>query len=132
MHAIDHVRGTQGTVGAARPPNPELSLPVGDDATDPQRIEVTDMVGVQMAEKHLVEVVVGNLHRGDPLGGSEADVEDELVAVPEFDDPAGGSLLGPGVRHPGAAGDDPHLIGRERLAAGVVHVPRAQRGGRIG
>jgi hypothetical protein len=40
-----------------------------------------------MAEEDLIEVIVGNAERGKPFRRAGADIEDELVAVAEFDQP---------------------------------------------
>ncbi len=84
------------------------------------------MIGVQVTDEQLVEVVVGDLHGGDALGGAETDVEDELVAVAQLDDPAGRRLLRSGIGHAGTAGDDPHLVRRQVFGAGIVDIPVSQ------
>ena len=45
----------------ARAPDPKRLLTAGQRATDEQRVQVTEVVRVQMAQEHLVEVVVGDL-----------------------------------------------------------------------
>ena len=108
---------------AARAPDSQAALTVRDHSADPQGIEITDVIGVQMSDEQLVQIVVGNLHRGDALGRSQTDIEDELVAVAQLDDPAGRGLFRPGIGHTGTAGDDPHLVGRQILGARIVDIP---------
>jgi hypothetical protein len=85
------------------------------------------VVDVQMADEDLVDQVVGDLLRGDALVTAGADVEEELVAVPELDQPAGRRLLGPRARHAGSEGNDSHLVGRELLGPRVVDVSLLHR-----
>ena len=107
----------------ARTPDPQRHHPVGDHATHPQRVEITEVVGVEMADEDLVEVVVGDLEGRDPLGRAGADVEQELVAVAQLHEPAGCGLLGASVGHTGATGGDAHLVRSQRLGPGVVDLP---------
>jgi len=82
------------------------------------------MVRVQVSNKNLVEVVVGDLQGRDAFGRSGADVKDEFIAIAELDEEASRSLGGTGGRHACAAGDYPHLIRCEVLAVGRVEVTR--------
>ncbi len=80
------------------------------------------MVNVQVPEEHLVQEVVRDLLGREPLVAAASEVEEELVAVAQLDEPAGRRLLGPSTWHAGTQGNDPHLVRLEILAAGVVHV----------
>ncbi len=75
-----------------------------------------------MADEHLVEVVVGDLQRRDALGRAGADVEQELIAVAELDEPACCRLFGARVGHAGAAGEETDPIFLQRFRTGVVRV----------
>jgi len=88
------------------------------------------MVAVQVADEDLVEVVVGDLQRGDPLGRAAARVEQELVAVAQLDEEARGRLFHARRRHAGAAGDDAHLVGGEVLGIREIDIPRPGLRGR--
>ena len=70
------------------------------------------MVRVQVSDENLVEKVIRDLEGRNPFGGPGADVEEELVAVAKLDEKAGRCLGRAGRGHPGAAGDNPHLIRR--------------------
>jgi hypothetical protein len=85
-------------------------LAAGQGATDEQRIEVTEVVGVKVTQKDLVEVVVRDLKRRDALGRSGPDVEDELVAVAQLEQPTRRGLLRTRGGHAGAACDQPHFV----------------------
>jgi hypothetical protein len=52
------------------------------------------VVGVQVSNEDLVEVVIGDLQGRDAFGRSATSVEDEFVAVAEFDKEAGRRLGG--------------------------------------
>ena len=80
------------------------------------------MVGVQVREEDLVQVVVGDHERREVGGRSRADVEEELVAVAQLHQEARGGLTVPGRRHAGSAGDDPNLVRLQFLRARVVRV----------
>lgn len=54
--------------------------------------------------------------------GSGPEIEEELLAVPKFDQPAGRRLLGPGARLARAQGDDPHFIRVQAFSAGIIHI----------
>jgi hypothetical protein len=54
-------------------------LTIGEHTADPERIQVTEMIGVKVPNEHFVEVVRGNLHRGKSIRRGGPDVEDELV-----------------------------------------------------
>ena len=75
-----------------------------------------------MPDEDLVDFVVRNLLGCQPFVTAGSNVEQELVTVPQLDQPAGGALLGPGARHAGPQGDHPHLVRRERFGAGIVDV----------
>jgi hypothetical protein len=57
------------------------------------------------------------------LVAAAADVEEELVAVAQLDQPAGRGLLRSRARHPRPQGHDAHLVGSEIFARRVVDVP---------
>ena len=80
------------------------------------------MIGVKVSDEQLVQVVVVDLLRCNAFRRAQADVEDELVAVAELDQPAGRRLLRPGVRHACSASYDSHLVGSKRFGTGIVHV----------
>jgi hypothetical protein len=80
-----------------------------------------------MCDEDLVQIVERNTERVDPLQRSVAHIEDELIAVSQLDQEAGGSLLEPRHRHTGAKGDDAHLVGLQLFRAGVVDVMRRVR-----
>jgi hypothetical protein len=75
-----------------------------------------------MAEEDLIEVIVGNAERGKSFRRAGADIEDELVAVAEFDQPAGSGLLRARVRHACATGGDAHFVRAEILGAGKIGI----------
>ncbi len=99
-------------------------------APDEQRAEITEVIAVKMPDEDLVEEVVRNLERGDPFGGTRADVEDELFAVAELHEEAGRRLGHARIRHAGSARDDAHLIGRQGLTVWGVEVPLPRFGWR--
>ena len=81
------------------------------------------MVYVEVTDEDLVQEVVGDLLRCNPLVTATANVEEKLVAVAQLDQPASGRLLGPSAGHARAQGHDPHLVAGQRLCAGIVDVP---------
>jgi hypothetical protein len=88
------------------------------------------VIAMKMPDEDLVEEVVGNLERRDPLGGTRADVEDELLAVAELHKEAGRRLGHARIRHAGTTGDDAHFIGRQGLAVGRIEISRSRLGRR--
>ena len=107
---------------AARTPHAKRRHSVPHHATDPQRVQVTEVVGVKVPDEYLVQEVVGNLEGRNALGRAGPDVEQELVAVSELDQPTGGRLLRTCVRHSRSARRDAHLIRVQRLGARIVDV----------
>jgi hypothetical protein len=91
-----------------------------DQTTDEDRSEVAEVIGVQMADEQLVQVVLRDQQRRQVVGRRRADVEDKLFAVAELDQPARGSLRRSLIRHAGSARDDPHLVLRQLLRVRVV------------
>ncbi len=71
----------------ARSPNAQRFLAAGQRATDEQRIQVTEVVGMQVAQEDLIEVIIGDLRGCDALIRSGPDIEEKLVAVPQFEQP---------------------------------------------
>ena len=82
------------------------------------------MVHMQVREEEFVEVVRRNAQAHEPVYRAGAHVEDELVAIAQFDQEAGGGLLEPRHGHAGTAGDHPHLVGGQCLGARVVDIER--------
>src|SRR5690606_17436780 len=85
--------------------------------------EVPDMVGVQMGSEIGGDLLIGDLQRAEVHLRAVAEVELELVAVAELDEPAGIGLGGAQERPSSAEGRDPHLVRPERLSAGEIAVP---------
>ena len=83
------------------------------------------MIGMQMTQEDLVEVIVGYLHGCDALGRSGPDIEEKLVAVSQFEQPARRCLFGTRCGHAGSAGDQAHFVRREVLAVGRVEITSA-------
>ncbi len=77
-----------------------------------------------MAEKDLVEVVIGNLKCRDSLRGSRPYVEEKLVTVAKLDEEAGRRLARTCRGHAGSTRDDPHLIRAQVLAIREIGIPR--------
>src|SRR5262245_65375160 len=76
------------------------------------------------------DVLMGNFQRGEVDLRARAEIEDELVAVAELDQPRGIGLRTPHERTPGSKRDDAHLVRGERLGVRVVivasrHAPRS-------
>ncbi len=68
-------------VRSVRAPNPWRALPASDPTTDVSRGEVPDVVGMQVADEHLVDQVIRDLEHRQVRDRSSPDVEDELLAV---------------------------------------------------
>ncbi len=64
------------------------------------------------------DLVVGDFQRGEVHLRAEAEIEHELVAVAELDQPAGVGLGAAQERPAGAERGDPHFVFAERLGAG--------------
>jgi hypothetical protein len=63
FHGFERFLGTVLGLATARSPNPERHDAVADYATDPKRIEVAEVVGMQVTDKDLVDEVVRDLER---------------------------------------------------------------------
>jgi hypothetical protein len=85
------------------------------------------VVGVEVGEEDLVQEVVRDHVGGQVGGGPRAHVEQELVAIAELDEPAGGGLAVPGGRHAGAACAEPDLVHGQLFGPGVVDVAVRRR-----
>ena len=131
LHAFQGILRPQVRLRTARAPNPQRNQAVHHRSTQPESRQVAVVVNVKVADKDLVEVIVGDFLGGDPLMRPAADIEEELVAVAELDQETGRCLLRPGTRHARAQRRDAHLVGLEVLRAGEVHIPVSQSlGGR--
>ena len=75
-----------------------------------------------MPDEHLVDFVVGDFLSGQPFVATGPDIEQELVTVPQLDQPTRGGLSGPGTRHAGSESDHTHFVGRQRFRTGLVDV----------
>jgi hypothetical protein len=63
-------------------------LSPGQPAADEVRREVTEVIGVQMADEDLVQELVGDIEARDARRGARASVEEELVAIAQLEKPA--------------------------------------------
>ena len=93
----------------------------------PHDRQVAHVVGVQVADKDLVEVIHRDLHGRDPAHGLRTDIEQELVTVAKLDQPAGRGLLGSYRRLAGATRNDANFVRAKRLRARVVNIHARQR-----
>ena len=82
---------------------------------DPQVGHVANVIAVKVADKELVQVVVGNIETANVNRRFGANVEKELVAVAQLHQETGGCLRAARQRQARAAGHDAHLIGAEFL-----------------
>ena len=98
-------------------------MPPADAAADEESTQITEMISVQMADEDLVQPVPGDVQGGKSLRSAGPDVEDELVAVAQLDQEAGGGLRHARIRHARTAGDDPHLLRTEILTVRQIHIP---------
>ena len=81
------------------------------------------MIGVQVAEDDLGQILSGDHQRVDVAHRAGADVEDDLLAIAELKQEASRGLGPTRVGHTGAAGDDAHLVRGQHLGAGIVDIP---------
>ena len=81
-----------------------------------------DGVGVQVGQKDLVEKVIRDHQRGDVDHGAGPNVEQELIAVAEFDEKTRCSLIAARRRQTGAAGEQADFIFAQFLRTGVIDV----------
>ena len=117
---VDEVLGTQLGPVSCWAPHVEGDLAGCHPTADPQRGNVAAVVGVEVAEKHLVGPVVRHHRRGETGDRPGADIEKERVTVAELDEPCRRRLRGAEVWHPGAEGGDPHLVIAQDLGLRVV------------
>jgi hypothetical protein len=80
------------------------------------------VIGVQVGQEDLVEVLIGDHQCGQVRHRAAADVENELVAVACLNEETGGCLTAARGRHAGAAGCDPNLVLGKHLRARVIDV----------
>ena len=62
-------------------PDLERNRTTRSPATGPQRIQITPMISVQVTEKNLGEIFVGDHQRRDVAHRPRANIEDEFVAI---------------------------------------------------
>jgi hypothetical protein len=89
-------------------------------APDPERRDVADVVGVEVAGEDLVQRGVVDLEAGQSIGGSRPQVEDEGLAVAELDQERRGDVAGRLIRHAGPQRHDAHLARAQLLGVGIV------------
>ena len=85
-----------------------------------------------MGQKDLVQKIVGNHQCGNVDHGAGADVEQELVAVTGFHQPAGRRLVASRCGQTGTASKQANLILVECLGARVIDIAVRGRAGRTG
>src|SRR5579864_6942098 len=85
------------------------------------------MVHVQVGDEDIVNLRHRDAHGENVLDAAGAEVEEEAVAVAQFDHDASAGLLAPGRK--GATPDerDPHLVRPDGLTIGEVVHPAADR-----
>ena len=122
QEVFDRVLGSHLGDGAARPPDLQRDGATRRPTAGPQTGEITPVVRVQVGEKDFVQIVKGDHQRRHVGVGAGADVEDELVAVAELDQPAGRRLAAARCRHARSQSNQPDLVRPENLGARVVDV----------
>ena len=122
QEVFDRVLGPHLGDGTARPIDLERDGATRRPAAGPQTGEIAPVVRVQVGEKDHVQVIKGDHQRRHVGVGAGADVENELVAVAELDQPAGRRLTATRRRHTGTEGDEADLVRPENLGARVVDV----------
>ena len=77
---------------------------------------------MQVREKDLVEVLIGD-HQCDHVGHrAGTDIKQELFTIACLDEPARGCLPMPRRGHTGTTGDHAHFVRRQVFGAGVIDV----------
>src|SRR5208337_1407114 len=80
------------------------------------------MVHVQVSDENVVNLLHRDTHGHDILEAAGAEVEEEAVAVAQFDHDTCAGLISPGREGATANERDPHLVRPDGLSAGeVVH-----------
>src|SRR5579863_5166089 len=82
---------------------------------------------MKVGNKDIVDLRYGNAHSEDVLDASGAEVEEESVAVAQFDHDTSASLVAPGRKGATADERDPHFVRRDRLASREVVHPATDR-----
>ena len=62
----------------------ERSVSVADSAADIQSRQITHVIGMQMTDEHLVEIVVRNFKAAKIGNTAGSNVEQKLVAIAQF------------------------------------------------
>ena len=85
------------------------------------------MVNVQVSKEDVVKLRHRDAHREDVLDATRAEVEEEAVAVAQFNHDTCAGLIAPGREGATADERDPHLIRPDSLTGGEVIVPAPDR-----
>ena len=106
----------------AGPPDLERHWAPRGPTAGPQGIQITPVVRVQVAEKDFGEVLIGDHERCDIAHRPRADVEDEFIAVAQFEQKTSRSLRQTLIRHTRAAGDNANLVLGQHFSSRVVDI----------
>ena len=118
------VRGASGGPG-----DPQRHLPSSCPRREREEIgQVVVVVHVQVGNEDVVDLRHRDAHGEDVLDAAGAEVEEEAVAVAQFDHDARAGLIAPGRKGATADERDPHLVLPEGFTAGKVIVPAADGG----
>ena len=107
-------RGTTGSIKVYR------RVPARKPAADVQTHEIANVVNMQMAGKNLIELGEVRSQRKKVTHRTQADIEQELVAVTEFNQVGYGYSAFCLIRHAGTERDNAHLVGSQLFSIGKV------------
>ena len=68
------------------------------------------MIQMQMTKEHFVQLIQRHFKGIQAFKGTFTHIENEFVAIPQFDQEAGRGLFESWNRHAGTASDNPHVI----------------------
>src|SRR5271165_2600715 len=126
LHAIDHGLGAEVGRATGRTGDAQRHFPPSSPCREWQKIgQVVVVVHVQEGKEDVVDIRHRNAHGEDVLDAARAEVEEETVAVAEFNHDGRAGLVAPDRDGTTADKRDPHLVRSEGLATGEVVHPAA-------
>src|SRR5271167_81834 len=111
LHARDHALGPEVRRASGRPSDSQRLLPSSCPRREWEEIgQVVVVVYMQVGDEDVVNIRNRNAHGEDVLDAAWAEVEEEAVAVAQFDHDAGAGLIAPGREGAAAYEGNPHLV----------------------
>ena len=111
LHAGDHRLGSEVRRASRGPGDPQRHLPPSCPRREWEQIrQVVVVVHVQVGDEDVVNLRHRDAHGEDVLDAAGAEVEEEAVAVAQFDHDAGAGLIAPRRKRATADERDPHLV----------------------